>query len=75
MLKVLAQGDKYGLRHSFVDFDLNDPMSAWFCLGSSKSGRTGMTNGQHGGIPKSKSTKYCLKPELSLLAMKSSQNC
>ena len=46
-----------------IDFDWNVPTSARFCLGSCKSGRIGMACGQHGGIPKSKSTKHSLRPD------------
>ena len=35
---VYLQGNKSGLRQHFVDFDLNVPVSACFCFGSSKSG-------------------------------------
>ena len=54
----LVQGDPSGQRLHSVDFDLVVPMSALFCLGSFKSGNIDMPCRQHGGAPKSKSTKY-----------------
>ena len=60
---LTVQGDPSGLRQHLVDFDFVVPLPARFGLGSRKSGRIGMSYGQHGGTLKSKLTKYSRRPD------------